>query len=185
MKIFGKKVELQPAQESDRKPIFMWLTQSDLTSSLMGPPDYPDHSIPSWEEFCDDYPLSFFNPDGDGKGRNYMIVVKDEQVGTIGYDLLDKNKDQVVLDMWMREEKYCSHGYGIDALNSLCSYINKAYDISTFIISPSIRNKRAIAAYEKSGFECIKILSKEEQIKEFGQAEYDDNMLMIRRFAEK
>jgi RimJ/RimL family protein N-acetyltransferase len=44
-----------------------------------------------------------------------------------------------------------------------------------------IRNKRAIAAYKKAGFKARRILDKKEQKKEFGQAEYDDNILMIKK----
>lgn len=183
MKITGNKIELRPAQESDRKKIFTWLAQSDLTSSMMGSPDYPDHPVPSWDEFCSDYALSFFTTLGDGKGRNYMIAVNNEEIGTIGYDLLDNQKDRAVLDIWMRAEKYCAQGYGSDALNTLCNYIHVNYGIANFIISPSARNKRAIAAYKKAGFEYVKTMDKEEQIKEFGRPEYDDNILMIKRLA--
>jgi len=181
MEISGNKIELKPAQESDRKKICTWLTQSDLTSSMMGLPDYTEHPIPSWEEFCKDYTLAFFNTSGDGKGRNYIIIVNDEEVGTIGYDLLDKNKDRVVLDIWMRAKKYCGLGYGSDALNTLCDYIHKTYGITNFIISPSARNKRAIAAYRKAGFEYVSTISKEEQEKEFGKSEFDDNIVMIKK----
>jgi len=181
MIISGDRIKLRPAQESDRNKIYTWLAQSDLTSSMMGPPDYPDHLIPSWEEFCEDYTLSFFNSSGDGKGKNYIIVVNDEEVGTIGYDLLDKKKDRVVLDVWMSTEKYCGHGYGSDALNTICNHIHKIYGITNFIITPSARNKRAIAAYKKAGFEYVSTISKEEQEKEFGKSEYDDNIIMIKK----
>jgi len=180
MKIHGNKIELQPAHESDRKKIYNWLTQSNLTPSMMGSPEYSDHPIPSWEEFCEDYTLSFFNASGDGKGRNYIIIVNNEEIGTIGYDLLDKNKNRVVLDIWMSAEKYCGHGYGSEALDTLCKYIHKTYGITNFIIIPSARNKRAIASYKKAGFEYVKILSKEEQEKEFGKSEFDDNIIMIK-----
>lgn len=181
MNIKGNKIELKPAQESDREKIFNWLTKSDLTSSVMGTPEYPDHPTPSWEQFCEDYTLSFFNASGDGKGRNYIIVVNGEEIGTIGYDLLDKEKDRVVLDIWMRSEEYCGHGYGSDALKALYIHIHEKYGITSFLISPSARNKRAIAAYKKAGFESIKTLDKNEQENEFGLSEYDDNVLMIKR----
>jgi len=181
MKITGNKIELKPAQESDRENIYTWLAQSDLTSSMMGPPYYPDHPIPSWEDFCRDYAPLFFNDSGNEKCRHYIITANNEDVGTVGYDLLDKNKDRVVLDIWMKSEAYCGHGYGSDALNALCNYIHKEYGITNFIISPSARNKRAIAAYKKAGFEYIRILSKAEQEKEFGLSECDDNVLMIKR----
>ena len=85
-----------------------------------------------------------------------------------------------MLDIWMRSEKYCGHGYGSDALSILCTYIHEKYGITNFIISPSARNKRAVAAYKKAGFQYVKVLSREEQIEEFGIAEYDDNVLMVK-----
>ncbi len=180
MEIDGNKIRLRPAIESDRKSVYEWLARFDATGSMMEAPEYSDPSMPAWEEFCRDYPLSFFSDSGEGKGRNYIIAAGDEDVGTVGYDLLDREKDRVVLDIWMRAEKYCGHGYGSDALDTLCNRIHEIYAISDFIISPPARNKRAIAAYGKVGFEYVKIISKEEQIKEFGMAEYDDNVLMIK-----
>lgn len=179
----GKKVILRPARKSDRKNIYLWLTQSDLTPSMMGPPDYPDHPIPTWKEFCRDYRPSFFDASGDGQGRNYIILARDEEIGTIGYDLLDRRKNHVVLDVWLRAEKYCGLGYGSDSLIVLCEHLHKTYGINNFIISPSAKNKRAIAAYRKSGFKFISRIGKKEQIKEFGISEYDDNILMKKTLA--
>lgn len=147
----------------------------------MGPPNYPDHPIPSWEEFCDDYTLSFFNSSGDGKGRNYIIVINDDEIGTIGYDLLDKENDSVVLDIWMTSKKYCGHGYGVDALNALCNHIHRTFGITNYIISPSARNRRAIAAYRKAGFEYASTMTNEKQQIMFGESEYDDNVIMIKQ----
>lgn len=81
----------------------------------------------------------------------------------------------------MSTEKYCGHGYGSDALNTLCNHIHKIYGITNFIITPSARNKRAIAAYKKAGFEYVSTISKEEQEKEFGKSEFDDNIIMIKK----
>lgn len=180
MKIKGNKIELIPAQISDREKIYDWLCKSDLTSSIMGYPSYPEHPIPTFKEFCNEYPLSFFNASGDGIGRVFIIFADEEEIGTIGYDLLDIKKDRVVLDIWMKAEQYCCRGYGSDSLNTLSRYIHENFGITIFLISPSARNKRAIAAYHKAGFNYIKIMNKEEQEKEFGLSEYDDNVLMIK-----
>jgi len=181
MIIVGNKIRLIPAQETDRKKIYNWLCKSDLTSSIMGPPKYPEHPIPTWAEFCNEYPLSFFNASGDGKGRVFIIMANDNEVGTIGYDLLNKEKDRAILDIWMKAEQYCGHGYGSDALNALSVYIYENYRVTNFLISPSERNKRAVAAYKKAGFKYVKNMDKKEQEKEFGLAEYNDNILMIKR----
>lgn len=185
MNVNGKIVVLRAAVEADRKRIYGWLVQSDLTSSMMGPPNYPDHPIPTWDEFCQDYSNSFFNTSGDGKGRNYIIMINNQEIGTVGYDLLDEQNDRVVLDIWMKSEKHCGHGYGADALNTLCYYIRDKFAINHFLISPSYRNRRAINAYKKAGFEYIKKLDKAAQIKEFGVSEYDDNILMVKTYCFK
>lgn len=185
MTIIGNKIVLRPAREDEREKVFRWLAQSDLTSTMLGPPTFPDHPIPSWEEFCDSYPLSFFNSEGDGSGRNYIIMTGNEEAGIIGYDLLDKEKNQVWFDIWMSSSNYCGHGYGSDALVTLCNHIHKNYSITSFHISPSARNERAVAAYKKAGFEYIKIMNREEQITEFGEAEYDDNVLMVKKIPRK
>jgi len=182
MKITGKTVELVPAREADREKIYLWLCRSDLTPSVMGPPLYPDHPIPGYDTFCAEYPSSFFDASGDETGRVFMITRDGEAIGTIGYDLLDKVQDRVVLDLWMRAERDCGHGHGSDALNALCTHIHETYGITRFILSPSARNRRAIAAYRKAGFEIEKALTRDDQEREFGAVEYDDNVLMVKRF---
>jgi len=153
---------------------------------MMGLPLYPDLSIPTWKEFCDDYKPHFFNSSGEGKGRDYIIIANaNEEVGTIRYDALDKKKGSVVLDIWMRALKYCGSGFGSDALNTLCDYLHGRFGIINFIISPSGRNKRAIASYQKCGFKWVSKISKEFQKKEFGISECDDNIIMIKRFSRK
>ncbi len=180
MEIIGNKIKLIPAKEPDREKIYSWLCRSDLTSSVMGPPNYPEHPIPTLEDFCNEYPLSFFNMAGDGKGRVFIIVANGEEVGTVGYDLLNKEKSKVVLDIWMKAVQYCGHGYGSDALNALSAYLHGNFAITNFLISPSKRNERAVAAYKKAGFEYVKTMDKREQEKEFGISEYNDNVLMIK-----
>ena len=56
------------------------------------------------------------------------------------------------LDIWMRGEAYCSHGYGSDALIALTRYLHEHFDVREAILRPSERNVRAIRAYVKAGF---------------------------------
>jgi len=180
MIIASKKVKLRPARTSDRKKIFLWLTQSDVTPFMMGLPLYPDLPIPTWKEFCDDYKPHFFNSSGEGKGRDYIIIANgNEEVGTIRYNALDKKKGSVVLDIWMRATKYCGFGSGGDALNALCDYLHERYGVTNFVISPSRRNKQAIASYQKCGFKCVSKPSKKIQKKDFGISACADNIIRV------
>ena len=46
MIILETQIKLRPAKISDRRKIYLWLTKSDLTPSMMGVPNYPDAQIP-------------------------------------------------------------------------------------------------------------------------------------------
>lgn len=86
---------------------------------MMGDPHHPDHPLPSWDDFKKDYSDAFFDKHGDEKGRSFIVLLGDNEIGTISYDDLDRQLRSVVLNIWMKEEKYCGHGYGSDALNCL------------------------------------------------------------------
>jgi RimJ/RimL family protein N-acetyltransferase len=172
-----KTVSLRAARLSDRRTAFEWLTQSDATSSMMGEPRYPDHPLPSWDEFQKDYSEAFFDERGDGKGRNFIIMLGGGEIGTIGYDNLDRQKRSVDLDIWMKEERYCGHGYGPDALEGLIDHLHGEYGITTFRVDPSARNERAIRAFMKAGFRI-----------EHGRIsdrppDYDDGISMMREIS--
>lgn len=79
------KIALIPAAPQDRIRVYEWLTRSDLTSSMVGPPDFPDHPVPSWEEFCEDYADYFFDGSEPYKGRSFLIEYGDVTAGHINY----------------------------------------------------------------------------------------------------
>ena len=175
----GKNTRLRPALPSDREKIFLWLTKSDLTPSFIGKPDFPDSPIPSWEEFIRDYTTNFFSPSGNKKGRNFIILSERIEVGTVGYDLFNQEKNTVALDIWLRSKKYCGRNYGVDALQTLCIHLSQKYRIKNFYISPSLRNIRAISCYKKAGFTTMK-MDQYQAKQKFGVDvfDYDDNVVM-------
>lgn len=148
----GKKVNLRPATMQDRKHIFDWLTNSDLTSCMMGPPAYPDSKIPTWDEFREDYKEYFFNGSQPLLGRCFIIEVNGVSVGQINHDRINTEDLSTELDIWLRSSQYTGKGYGTDALETLCTFLNKEYSCKKFIIAPSKRNTRAVQAYKKAGF---------------------------------
>lgn len=180
MVVRGKKVSLCPARETDRRKIYTWLARSDLTPSMMGPPDFPDYPVPTWEDFRRLYSDTFFTPEGDGRGRFYIIQVNGEEVGTIGYELLGRRRNGVVLDIWLRAETYCGKGYGPDALETLCGHLQWQNATSIFLISLSVRNQRAIAACWKAGFRVMRVMNRGEQERAFGLSEHAVNLLMLK-----
>jgi RimJ/RimL family protein N-acetyltransferase len=151
-KITGKIVILRPATAADRQPIFDWLTNSDLTKYMMGPPNYPDHPIPTWEEFVNDYKDYFFDSSKPLLGRCFVIEVNSEIVGQINHDKIYHSDNSSELDIWLKSSKYINKGYGTDAILALCDFLIKEFDCKRFIIAPSRRNTAAIRSYQKAGF---------------------------------
>ena len=150
--IRGNIVSLRPATNDDRRNIFTWLVASDVTPYMMGPPTFPDVSIPTWEDFILDYALHFFDGTRPECGRSFIIEFDGNHVGHINYDGLDTDRLIAELDIWMRSQAYCCHGYGTDAMVALMHYLHSDFKIKTFFVRPSRRNQRAIRAYKKIGF---------------------------------
>ncbi len=172
--IHGKLVTLRPAIPQDRKPIFEWLTNSDLTSQMMGPPTYPDSKIPTWEEFVVDYTEYFFDSSQPLLGRCFVIEVNSEPVGQINHDKIYPPDNTTELDIWLKSSLYTGKGYGTDALITLCDYLTKTFDCQKFTISPSRRNINAIKAYKKAGFIETDIAI------DPTMADYDDVVVLIK-----
>ena len=149
----GESVTLRPATMNDRLSVYQWLTQSDLTPLIMGPPTFYDNPIPTWEEFTDDYKDYFFDGSAPYRGRCFIIEYNNLPIGQINYNDIDLNDHFTELDIWLNAKKNTSKGYGTDALMTLCEYLHENMDCHKFFIAPSKRNIWAVKAYLKAGFQ--------------------------------
>lgn len=107
----GAVVLLRSGSLDDRRTIYEWLTASDATPMMMRPPQFPDHPIPTWPEFCADYTERFFRPDGDGFGRLFLIRANERDIGCISYDGLDNWRGVAELDIWIGSSADWGHGW--------------------------------------------------------------------------
>jgi RimJ/RimL family protein N-acetyltransferase len=169
--LHGKLIALRPAELDNRRFIYEWLVFSDLTSSMMGPPIFPEVPLPTWEQFSSDYQPHFFDGSRSESGRSYTIEVNDQMVGQINYDGLDAIKRCAELDIWLRSSTYCGKGYGSDAINTLVQFLQIQYRVKKFVLRPSRRNPRAIRSYERAGFVEVN-MPKEEQTRIYGAGDY-------------
>jgi RimJ/RimL family protein N-acetyltransferase len=177
--IKGQQVILRPATPADRRKIFEWLTQSDLSSRMIGPPDFPDNPIPDWEFFVNDYNPHFFDDIDPDKGRSFIIEINGGEVGHINYNEINRNTDSVELDIWLSGSKQCNKGYGTDAINSLCHYLTDHLNCRVFILAPSARNKAAVRAYEKCGFQPTT------ELPENFIPDYHDTVIMMKKISDE
>lgn len=176
----GIRVILREAAEVDREKVYEWLTHSDLTPSIMGPPRFPDHPIPTWEVFCTDYQPHYFDGSQPRRGRCYIIVADQIDIGVVCYNAV-RGEFSTDVDIWLRSESDCGRGFGSDTLLILANYLHREFAITRITVFPSARNHRAIAAYRKAGFqpipreECHVFLKPEEM-------EYEDNIVLVKEY---
>jgi RimJ/RimL family protein N-acetyltransferase len=177
MTIRGSVVTLRPAEESDRRDIYRWLAESDVTPSMMGPPLYPGSPPPTWEEFCADYGPRFFDGTTPEVARSYVVEAGGVAVGHVNYEASGRSGRIMELDIWLRCEDVTGRGYGPDALIALTRHLHEAHGVTEFLIGPSGRNARAIKAYAKAGFVQLP-LTAEQQNDLYGPGEYADTVVM-------
>lgn len=176
--IRGSIVGLRRARLSDRRAVYSWLAQSDVTASMMGSPTYPESPPPTWEEFCVDYGPNFFDGSTADVEASYVIEVSGEPVGHLNYEVRDSPLRHAEFDIWLRSEADTGHGYGPDALAALTAHLHVTLGIHTFLIRPSARNPRAIRAYQKAEFTIVP-MSSEQQAETYGAGDYPDTVVMI------
>jgi RimJ/RimL family protein N-acetyltransferase len=177
-RIRGTIVQLRSARPFDRRDMYSWLAQSDVTASMMGPPTYPESLPPTWEEFCADYGPHFFDGSIPDVAASYLIEVSGEPVGQVNYEVRESLVRLAELDIWLRSEADTGHGYGPDALTALTAWLHATLGIDRFLIRPSARNHRAIRAYQKAGFATVR-MSWQQQVETYGAGDYTDTVVMI------
>lgn len=191
--IKDNRIELIPATLDDRRNVYDWCFQSETTKSHSGPPDYPNHPIPTYEEFCASdscgYEEYYFTGAKPNDGRGFLIINGEEAVGFVSYCAFHLKPAIAELDIWMKSEQVCGKGFGTDALVSLGDYLNREMGIREQIIAPSVNNTRAIRSYEKAGF-----IKTDKAMSEFLAAEYvplygggdygaDETAILMKRFS--
>lgn len=144
-------IALIPAQKSDRQRIYTWLAKSDLTACMLGPPDFADHPIPTFEQFQADYQDYFYDGSQPELGRSYLIAYQTQMVGQINYQACLKTPDTAELDIWLAGSEFTNNGIGTRAIQLLAELLFNGL-FKRLLLAPSRRNARAIRAYQKIGF---------------------------------
>lgn len=189
--IQGDKIKLVPAMLDDRKRIYEWCFQSETTKYHAGLPDYPNSPIPTYKEFyaSDDggYTEYYFTGAKPQEGRGFLIINGNEAIGFVSYSAFHLKPTIAELDIWMSSEAQCGHGFGVDALVTLSDYLKNEMGIRALIIAPSIKNIRAVRAYEKAGFKktnkAMSEFLQDAYIPLFGEGDYgiDETVILMKQ----
>ena len=168
---------LRRAVMEDRVFLYESMARSDATAEMMGDPLYPDHPIPDYKEFCDDFDESAFN--NSGWFRQYIIMEGDRDIGAICYTVRGNVAE---LDIWIASRSDWGKGHGTRALRLVAGRLADAGKTDILIMRPSARNLRAISAYEAAGFTIHDpdLITLPEWCLDGGE-DYDDAVVMARR----
>ncbi len=165
-------ISIRHARVDEKHKTYTWLCLSDTASMHMGAPDYPEAPIPTWDEFNEDFDEFYYQEEARDKGSVMIIEQDGEEIGCVCYACFHLKPQKAELDIWLKEQKYCGYGNGTQALEQLCEYLQLQYNINAYIIRPSIKNLRAVRAYEKVGFKKVEAQNKAKIVKEFIRSEY-------------
>ena len=187
--IKGDKIELVPAALDERQKAYEWCFHSGTTKSHSGPPDYTENPILTYEEFCEKgYEDYYFTGEKPNNGGGFFIVTDGTPIGFISYSCFHLKPGIAELDNWMRSEENCGKGFGTDAIIALGNHLHKTLGIHTLIMGPSVKNARAIRAYEKAGLiktnqrMCDFLLP--EYVSTYGDGDYgiEQTTICVKRF---
>ena len=142
------RVSLRPARISDRPRIYKWLAESDATAEMMGPPTFPDHPVPTFEEFCTDYGAEAYS--GSGDLRLFVICADGAGVGAVSYFLREGIAE---IDIWIGGSQHWGKSIGTKSIEMLANELGTQELAHSAVMRPSARNRRAVAAYGRAGFE--------------------------------
>ena len=173
----GVRTVLREATPADRRTVYHWLARSDVTPSMMGPPRFPDHTVPTWEDFCRDYRSFYFDGSRTRHGRCFIIQVDGRDIGVVCHNAVRDGMTDA--DIWLCAEAVCGRGFGSDALRLLADHLHRRMAVTRMAVAPSARNPRAIAAYVKAGFQAVPAASVS---RFFGHAamDYHDAVVLVK-----
>jgi diamine N-acetyltransferase len=177
----GSKVTLRHAEPADRERAYAWFARSDLTPSFLGPPLYPDHPVPGFEAFCEDYLPFFFDGTRPFDGRALMIQAEGTDVGFLSHGPICLLHDVVEIDLWFGARALCGKGRGAEALVLACAWMQASFGIDRFLLRPSRRNVHALRAIRRAGFRETDLVAAEvlKQL-QLPPGDYADEVLLFR-----
>jgi diamine N-acetyltransferase len=181
-----KKINLRPVGPADLRPAYEWMCCSDSTASMLEPPDFPDSPVPTWEEFCDDW-KPYFDGSAPDRGRCFIILADGDPVGVIAHSDIYAAEDGHLfteIDIWLRSRAHCGQGYGPQALNLLCAWLEQESAVREFVMQPSGRNTQALRAYQKAGFVRVGLPPKEAAIRFQTHPDYRDSVFLVKRLVD-
>lgn len=149
------EVSLRSTTIADKKKIYTWLAQSNLTREMLGAPNFPDCPVPTWQDFDKDYLDYYLDGSQLQNGCCFIILHHGVDVGQINYNPINEKTKTTELDIWLADRQFPGQGIGHIAIKILCQRLFAQMGCKRFLIEPSARNQNAVRAYKKAGFKVV------------------------------
>jgi len=184
--VTASELNLLFARESDRRLIYdMSVKDTQIILSMFDKPaDF------RWEEFRDEK-KEFFD-EQPSLNKYLLIEYNNEIIGVFCHVHHPAHIVNMEFHIWFVSTKYTGRGFGPKVVQMMKEYINKSYQIDTFMMRPWIKNPRAIRSYEKCGFEVkaafdLTLFFTAEEIAKHGNGAYcvEETVNMIAVLADK
>ncbi|MDE5413440.1 GNAT family N-acetyltransferase [Alkalihalobacterium chitinilyticum] len=162
--------------ESDYKLLFKWLNDEVVQEFYEG--KSVKHTL---EQIHDEYRSRAI---GENYVQSCIIVYGEIAIGYLQYYHLQpeeikvygaaRNEQVYGIDLFIGEPTYWNKGIGTDVIKLTVDFLFSKKGVHEIFIDPQTWNERAIACYEKCGFQKVKVLPK----REIHDGEYKDNQIM-------
>ncbi len=169
--ISDNEINMLFAKESDRRLIYdLSIADSDIILSMF---DDPNDFL--WEDIRDEK-AEFF--DEIASINKYLFIeYKGEIIGIFYHTYHNAPIENVEFHIWFLSKNHTGKGFGTKVVSMMKEYINKKYNINTFMMRPWIKNPTAIRTYEKCGFEIkedfdLSLFFTAEEIEKYGNGAY-------------
>lgn len=161
----GSRVLLRPVTEQDLPRLLEILREPEVARHWREPDDdFDRHEL-----------LSGDDADGAERITTFAITVNDETIGWIaGWEKLHRDYRHAGIDLFV-SGAHQGRGYGPEAIRLVCRFLFEERGHHRITIDPAADNVRAIAAYEKVGFQRVGIMRRYER---GADGSYHDGMLL-------
>jgi RimJ/RimL family protein N-acetyltransferase len=129
----------------DAEQFTEWLNNPELTTNLQS---YPSAITVDGER-------AFLDTASDEHNYSIIDIETDKVIGNCGLMSIDTLNQTAEVGMFIGNQDYWNKGYGTEALTLLLDYGFKALNLHNVMLRVYAFNKRAIKAYEKTGFRHI------------------------------
>ena len=93
--IKGHQITIESSKLSDKRKVYEWLCLSETSRCHMGPPNFEDTPIPSWEEYCEDFKDYYFDGSKLNYGQLWIIKCGSEEIGAVCYCLSNEMTNSI------------------------------------------------------------------------------------------